>query len=49
MTLEEIQDYVKLLSKYHDAFTWTYTEMPGLDPKIVVHHLTVRKRAKEIK
>ena len=28
-----------LLKKYVDVFAWTYDEMPGLDPGLVVHFL----------
>ena len=30
-----------LLQKYRDVFAWTYDEMPGLDPELVVHSLNV--------
>ena len=32
---------VALLQKYRDVFAWTYDEMPGLDPGLVVHSLSV--------
>ena len=32
---------VTLLKEYIDVFTWTYDEMPGLDPGLVVHALNV--------
>ena len=30
-----------LLEKYVDVFAWTYGEMLGLDPRLVVHSLNV--------
>ena len=30
-----------LLEKYVDVFTWTYDEMPGLNPGLVVYSLNV--------
>ena len=30
-----------LLKKYVDVFAWTYGEMLGLDPRLVVHSLNV--------
>ena len=30
-----------LLKEYMDVFAWTYDEMPGLDPGLVVHALNV--------
>ena len=32
---------MELLKKYVDVFAWTYDEMPGLDPKLVVHSLNI--------
>ncbi|KAL0298654.1 UNVERIFIED_CONTAM: Transposon Tf2-12 polyprotein [Sesamum radiatum] len=32
-----------------DVFAWSYKEMPGLDPKVVVHHLSVKKGARPVK
>ena len=32
---------VELLKRYVDVFAWMYDEMPGLDPKLVVHFLNV--------
>ena len=39
---EEEIAYTELLKEYNDVFTWTYKEMPGLDPKVVVHYLSIR-------
>ena len=30
-----------LLQKYRDVFAWTYDEMSGLDPGLVVHSLNM--------
>ena len=38
-TLEEIEAYTKLFKEFCDIFTWSYSEMPGLDPAIVEHHI----------
>ncbi|KAL0394673.1 UNVERIFIED_CONTAM: Polyprotein P3 [Sesamum latifolium] len=32
-----------------DVFAWSYKEMPGLDPKVAVHHLSVKKGARPVK
>ncbi|KAK4593805.1 hypothetical protein RGQ29_017768 [Quercus rubra] len=40
--LEEEDAYVELLEEYKDVFAWSYKEMPGLDPKVAIHHLSVR-------
>jgi hypothetical protein len=36
-TPKEITAYKALFQKYQDIFSWTYTEIPGLDPYIVKH------------
>ena len=37
-----------LLKKYIDVFTWTYDEMLGLDPGLVVHSLNVDPGVKSV-
>ena len=37
-----------LLKEYIDVFAWTYDEMPGLDPGLVVHALNVDPRVKPV-
>ncbi|KAK2978543.1 hypothetical protein RJ640_009502 [Escallonia rubra] len=34
MSEEEVQQYTNFLKEYRDVFAWSYTEMPGLDPKM---------------
>jgi len=43
LTSKEEEEYFDLLSEYKDVFGKIYKEMPGLDPKIVVHHLSMKK------
>jgi len=43
LTQEEEKEYFDLLSKYKDVFAWSYKEMSGLDPKVVVHRLSIKK------
>ena len=38
---QEKEQLVALLRRYMDVFTWTYDEMSGLDPRLVVHSLNV--------
>jgi hypothetical protein len=35
--------------EFADVFAWTYADMPGLDPSLVVHHLVVCANAKPVK
>jgi hypothetical protein len=37
ITVEKINDLISLLQEYKDVFSWTYTNMPGLDTDIMVH------------
>jgi hypothetical protein len=36
---KEITAYKALFQEYRDIFSWSYTEMPGLDPSIVEHRI----------
>jgi hypothetical protein len=36
-TLEEITLYRALFTELREIFAWSYEEMPGIDPRIVVH------------
>jgi len=40
---EEEKEYFDLLSEYKDVLAWSYKEMPGLDPKVAVHRLSIKK------
>ncbi|KAL0457935.1 UNVERIFIED_CONTAM: hypothetical protein Slati_0420700 [Sesamum latifolium] len=46
---EEENQYFKTLDEYRDVFAWTYKEMPGLDPKVAIHHLSIRHGVRPIK
>ena len=45
---QEREQLVALLQKYRDVFAWTYDEMPGLDPGVVVHSLNVDPRVRPV-
>jgi hypothetical protein len=38
---EEIQIYTDLFKEFCDVFSWSYEEMPGIDPQRVYHELTL--------
>ena len=46
---EERRKLIALLKEYKDVFTWKYEEMPGLDPKLVIHKLNANPKAKPVK
>ena len=41
LTVQEKEQLVVLLKRYVDVFTWTYDEMLGLDPRLVVYSLNM--------
>ena len=43
LTLEEEKEYFHLLGKNKDVFALSCQEMSELNPKVVVHHLSIRK------
>ncbi|KAL0451212.1 UNVERIFIED_CONTAM: hypothetical protein Slati_1099300 [Sesamum latifolium] len=49
LTQEEEGAYIMLLHKFKDVFAWSDKKMPGLDPKVAVHHLLVKKGAHLVK
>ena len=48
LTAQEIEQLVGLLKRYADVFIWTYNEMLGLDPGLVVHSLNVDSEVKPV-
>ncbi|XP_031099703.1 uncharacterized protein LOC116003902 [Ipomoea triloba] len=46
---EDEEIYITLLKEYIDVFAWTYKEMPGLDPKVAIHRLTMKKACRPVK
>ncbi|XP_074314436.1 uncharacterized protein LOC141649650 [Silene latifolia] len=43
LTKEDEEEYYKLLVEYKDVFAWSYKEMSGLNPKVAVHRLAIKK------
>ena len=41
--------FQKFLSEDLDAFAWSPTDMPGIDPSIIYHKLYIRPEAKPVK
>ena len=35
----KLVSYIALFKEFRDIFAWTYEEMPGIDPSIVVHEI----------
>ncbi|KAA0042067.1 retrotransposon gag protein [Cucumis melo var. makuwa] len=49
LSSEEEGKHMSLLIEYKDIFAWSYKEMPGLDPKVAVHHLAIKQGYRPIK
>ncbi|GAA0142309.1 hypothetical protein LIER_03238 [Lithospermum erythrorhizon] len=49
LTSEKEAEYVSLLIEFRDVFAWMYSEMPGLNPKVAVHHLAIKKGSRLVK
>jgi len=43
LTPKEEKEYFDLLLEYKDVFAWSYKEIPRLDSKVLVHHLSIKK------
>ncbi|KAI3472363.1 hypothetical protein Pfo_031104 [Paulownia fortunei] len=48
LAIDEERAYLKLLHEFKDVFACSYKEMPGLDPKVAIHHLSVKKGARPL-
>jgi hypothetical protein len=46
---EEIVTYSSLFKEFRDLFAWSYKEMPGIDPVIVVHEIKTYPGAKPVR
>jgi hypothetical protein len=45
---EEIVTYTSLFKEFRDIFAWSYEEMSGIDPSIVVHEIKTYPGAKPV-
>ena len=45
---KEKSELILLLKEFKDIFAWDYSEMPRLDPRLVVHMLNVDPEAKPV-
>ena len=46
---DEIQVYTELFKEFRDVFAWSYEEMLGIDPSIVVHEIPTYPGAKPVR
>jgi hypothetical protein len=45
---DEIITYMSLFKEFHDIFAWSYEEMSGIDPDIVIHEIKIYPDAKPV-
>jgi hypothetical protein len=43
---DEIATYTSLFKEFRDIFAWSYEEMPGINPDIVIHEIKTHPDAK---
>ena len=48
LTEKEKSELVLLLKEFKDVFAWDYSEMPGLDPRLIAYTLNVDLQAKPV-
>ena len=48
LTEKEKSELILLLKEFKDVFAWDYSEMPGLDLRLVAHTLNVDPEAKPV-
>ena len=45
---EEVQTYTDLFKEFRYVFKWTYEEIPGIDPSIIVHEIKTYPNANPV-
>ena len=48
-SLEEIKLYTSLFKEFYDIFAWSYEEISGIYPQIIVHKIKTYPRAHPIR
>ena len=46
---DEIKEYTELFKEFCDIFSWSYKEIPGIDPRIVEHEIKTYLNAKPVR
>ena len=46
--MEETEEYRALFKEFQDMFSWSYKEIPRIDPSIVVHEIKTYPMARPI-
>ena len=46
---EEQDQVAEVISRHLDTFTWTASDMPGIDPDFLCHHLTMEPKVRPVR
>ena len=46
---KEKEEFIAFFREKKINFAWTYSDMPGLDPDLIMHHLSIAPRIKPVK
>jgi hypothetical protein len=46
---DEVVTYTSLFKEFRDIFAWSYEEMPGIDPEIVIHEIKTYPNVKPVR
>ena len=49
LSSQEKEAYTKFLQEKKINFAWTYSDMPGLDTNLIMHHLSIALGVKSVK
>jgi len=49
LSQEEREEVVAMISRHLDAFAWTATDMPGIDPDFLCHQLTMDAKVRPVR
>jgi len=49
LSQEEREEVVAVISRHLDAFAWIATDMPGIDPDFLCHHLTMDTKVRPVR
>lgn len=49
LSVEELKDFTQLFLEKKINFAWMYSDMPGLDPDLIMHHLSITPGVKLVK
>jgi len=49
LSLEEQYEVAAMISRHLDAFAWTASDMPGIDPDFLCHHLTMDAKVRPVR